>query len=134
MSPTPSADDGLRNDIIPVCPNDNREMIYEATYLAMRDVFRPHVIERFLPSYACPESACGARFRHAQGYFKLSGSPESPTVVPIHGVNIAKCPEHGYWLYIRSRNGTEREKSWCCAVRGCDHAQKASDILGSWAP
>src|SRR6266851_9550789 len=103
MTPAPSIEDDLRSDIRPACPNDNSVMVYEATYLAMRDFLHPSVIERFLPSYGCAETTCFARFRHTQGYFTLRGLPNSLTMVPIPGINISRCPEHGYWLYMRAR-------------------------------
>jgi hypothetical protein len=133
MSAAPSMEDDLRSDIQPVCPRDNSVMVYQATYLAKTDLFHPGVIEGFLPSYGCAEPGCDARFRHTQGYFTLQGAPESPTMVPIAEVNIAKCPEHCYRLYMRARSGSEKDIAWCCAVRGCEHVQRSSDIPGSWA-
>lgn len=133
MSPAPSLRDDLCSEIQPVCPNDNSVMVFEATYLAMRDILRPSVIERFLPSYGCAQVGCNARFRHAQGYFTLNGLPDSPKMLSIPGINIAKCPQHGYWLYMRARSGSEKDVAWCCAVRACEHVQYASDISGSWA-
>lgn len=132
MQPDASRED-LRSDIKPVCPFDNAVMGYEPTHLAMRDPFRASVIDRFLPSYGCRETACPARFRHVQGYFTLKGVPEFPKVEPIPGVNIAKCPKHGYWLYMRARTGSEKNVAWCCAVPGCDHVQYTSDVPGTWA-
>jgi len=133
MSLSPSMEDALRSDIRPVCPRDNSVMVYQETYIVKTDVFHPSVIEGFLPSYGCAEPGCDARFRHTQGYFTLQGLPESPTMVPIGGLNIAKCPKHFYRLYMRARSGTERDISWCCAVRGCEHVQNSSDKPGTSA-
>ncbi len=132
MATASAIEDGLREDIQPVCPHDGSVMVYEAAYLVMRDIFRPSVLERFLPSYGCAETPCAALFRHTQGYFTLKGLPESPTMLPIPGINIAKCPKHGYWLYMRARSGSEEDVAWCCAVRGCEHVQHRSDVPGTW--
>jgi hypothetical protein len=129
----PSIGDNLRSDIQPACPHDNSVMAYEATYLAMRDFLRTDLLERFLPSYACAQTGCTARFRHTVGYFTLKGSPESPTIVPIPGVNIAKCPTHGYWLYMGVRSESGKDVAWCCPIRGCEHVQHSSDMPGNWA-
>jgi hypothetical protein len=43
---TISSEDDLSRDIRPVCPNDNSVMLYQGTYLMMRDPIRPSIVER----------------------------------------------------------------------------------------
>jgi hypothetical protein len=129
----PEALDELRSDLIPACPRDNSVMVYDGTYLCMTDIVRhPGRFERYLPSYRCGAEGCVVRYRHVQGYFTLEASAEFPTVKPVPGVNVVKCPEHGHWLYMRARSVGEKGASWCCAEEGCNHVQKASDIPEAW--
>jgi len=126
-------EDALRSDIHPVCPHDNSVMVYQLTHLESFNVLHRSESEGFLPSYGCAEPGCAARFRHTQGYFTLEGLPESPRMLPITEFNIAHCPTHLYFLYMRARSGSKKDIAWCCAVRGCEHVQHTSDIPGTWA-
>jgi hypothetical protein len=123
----------LRSDLCPICPHDNSVMVYQPTYLALRNVLRPSVFERFLSSYGCAKPGCDARFRHTQGYFTVKGPPDSPTMIPITEINIAKCPDHGYWLYVRKRGENEKDIAWCCGVRECEYVLKTHELPEAWA-
>jgi hypothetical protein len=124
MTTAASMTDDLRSDIQPMCPLDSLVMVYDGTYLAMTDPLHPNIIERYLPSYRCADAGCGVRYRHTKGYFTLEGSLEYPTVVRVPDIKVAKCPEHGHWLYMRAPSGNETDVAWGCAVRGCGRIQR----------
>ena len=47
------------------------------------------------------------------------------------GVNTARCPIHGRWLYRREDIEAEAGVRWLCGVEGCDYRYSAN-TKGDW--
>jgi hypothetical protein len=106
--------DGLR----PLCSRDNHLMKYEAGGSRSNTGNQA--------SYHCGFEGCSVRYDAVDGYYMLIGMPDHANPVDEPGVNIAKCPRHGRWLYRRRNIDSESGVGWSCGVEGCDYRYGAS--------
>jgi hypothetical protein len=51
----------------------------------------------------------------------LIGMPDHANAIDEPGVNTARCPIHGSWLYRREDIEAEAGVRWVCGVEGCDY-------------
>lgn len=118
-----SSADVLNGHLKPLCSRDNHVMKYEAG--GLRSNFGHQA------SYHCNFSGCSVRYDATEGYYMLIGMPDHAIPVDEPGVNTAKCPNHGHWLYRRKTTARdERGVDWCCGVEGCDYRKNANTGAG----
>jgi hypothetical protein len=103
----------LNSHLKPLCSRDNHLMKYEAG--------RPRSSAINQSSYHCGFEGCSVRYDATDGYYMLIGMPDHANPVDEPGVNVSKCPRHGYWLYRRKNVDLESGIGWCCGVEGCDY-------------
>jgi hypothetical protein len=56
----------------------------------------------------------------------LIGMPDHANAIDEPGVNTARCPIHGRWLYRREDIDAEAGVRWLCSVEGCDYRYSAN--------
>jgi len=56
----------------------------------------------------------------------LIGMPDHANAVDEPGVNTARCPIHGRWLYRREDIEAQAGVRWLCGVEGCDYRYSAN--------
>jgi hypothetical protein len=105
--------DILNTHLKPLCSRDNHVMKYEA------GGSRSNI--EYQASYHCGFEGCSVRYDATDGYYMLIGMPAHGNPVDEPGVNTAKCPTHGHWLYRRKKASREPGVDWCCGVEGCDY-------------
>jgi hypothetical protein len=113
-----SSGDVLNTHLKPLCSRDNHVMKYEAAGA------RPNAGHQ--ASYHCGFEGCSVRYDASDGYYMLIGMPSHANPVDEPGINTAKCPNHGHWLYRRKKAAREPGVDWCCGVEGCDYRNNAN--------
>src|SRR5213082_3155465 len=83
--------DVLSRHLQPLCSRDNHVMKYES------GGSRSNTGDR--ASYHCGIAGCSVRYNSTDGYYMLIGMPDHANAVDEPGVNTARCPIHGRWLY-----------------------------------
>jgi hypothetical protein len=116
-----SSADVLNSHLKPLCSRDNRGMKYEAGGSRSNTAHQA--------SYHCGFEGCSVRYDGTDGYYMLIGMPEHANPVDEPGVNVAKCPRHGRWLYRRENAELGPGFGWCCSVEGCDYRYEC-DLTG----
>jgi hypothetical protein len=112
-----SVADVLSRHLKPLCSRDNHVMKYQAGGSRSNTAFQP--------SYHCGFEGCSVRYDASAGYYMLIGMPDHANPVDEPGINTAKCPKHGDWLYRRKNIHGEAGVDWCCGVVGCDYLNGA---------
>jgi hypothetical protein len=107
----------LNSHLKPLCSRDNHVMKYEAGDSRSNTGYQA--------SYHCSFSGCSVRYDATDGYYMLIGMPDHANPVDEPGVNTAKCPKHGYWLYRRKNIHRETGFDWRCGVEGCEYPSGA---------
>ena len=102
----------------PLCSRDNHVMKYEPGGSRSNTGYQA--------SYHCGFDGCSVRYDATDGYYMLIGMPAHANPVDEPGVNTAKCPTHGHWLYRRKKASREPGVDWCCGVEGCDYRNEAN--------
>ena len=110
--------DALNGHLKPLCTRDNHVMKYEAGSSRANGSDQA--------SYHCGFEGCSVRYDATDGYYMLIGMPDHANPVDEPGVNTAKCPRHGRWLYRRKNIGRAKGVDWCCGVEGCDYRYDAN--------
>jgi len=113
-----SSADILSRHLKPLCSRDNHAMKYESVGSRSNTGNRA--------SYHCGFEGCSVRYNATDGYFMLIGMPNHANAVDEPGVNTAKCPLHGRWLYRRENIKTESGIHWFCSVEDCDYGYNAN--------
>jgi hypothetical protein len=110
--------DVLSRHLKPLCSRDNHVMKYEL------GGSRSNTGDR--ASYHCGFVGCSVRYNSTDGYYMLIGMPGHANAVDEPGVNTARCPIHGRWLYRRKDIEAEADVRWLCGVEGCDYRYSAN--------
>ncbi len=110
--------DVLSRHLKPLCSRDNHVMKYELGSSSSNTGDRA--------SYHCGFVGCSVRYNSADGYYMLIGMPDHANAIDEPGVNTARCPVHGRWLYRRESIDAKPGVGWCCGVEGCDYTYYAS--------
>jgi hypothetical protein len=110
--------DVLSRHLKPLCSRDNHVMKYES------GGSRSNTGDR--ASYHCGFVGCSVRYNSTDGYYMLVGMPGHANAVDEPGVNTARCPIHGRWLYRRKDIDAEADVRWLCGVEGCDYRYSAN--------
>jgi hypothetical protein len=110
--------DALSRHLKPLSSRDNHVMKYES------GGSKANTGER--ASYHCGVTGCSVRYSSTDGYYMLIGMPDHANAVDEPGINIARCPIHGRWLYRRKDIDTEADVRWLCGVEGCDYRYSAN--------
>jgi hypothetical protein len=113
-----SSADILNSHLKPLCSRDNHVMKYEARGSRSNTGYQA--------SYHCSFEGCSVRYDASEGYYMLIGMPAHANPVDEPGVNTAKCPVHGHWLYRRKKVSREPGVDWCCGVEGCHYRNDAN--------
>jgi hypothetical protein len=109
--------DVLSRHLKPLCSRDNHVMKYESNGSKANTGDRA--------SYHCGVTGCSVRYSSTDGYYMLIGMPDHANAVDEPGINIARCPMHGRWLYRRKDIDAEAGVRWLCGVEGCDYRYSA---------
>lgn len=112
-----SAGEVLNSHLKPLCSRDNHVMKYEDGGSRSNTGYQA--------SYHCAFEGCSVRYNATNGYYMLIGMPDHANPVDEPGVNNAKCPNHGQWLYRRRKAVREAGVDWCCGVEGCNYSDAA---------
>jgi hypothetical protein len=123
VSMTVSSAEVLSSHLKPLCSRDNHVMKYEP------GGSRSNAENQ--ASYHCGFEGCSVRYDSTDGYYMLIGMPDHPNPVDEPGVNTAKCPRHGHWLYRRENIDPQPGVVWSCGLEGCDYRYDASK-KGAW--
>ena len=115
--------DILGRHLKPLCSRDNRVMKYESGGSKANTGDRA--------SYHCGVEGCSVRYSSTDGYYMLIGMPDHANPVAEPGVNTARCPIHGRWLYRRESIDAEPGARWSCGIEGCDYGYDAT-AKGDW--
>ena len=110
--------DVLSRHLKPLCSRDNHVMKYES------GGSRSNTGDR--ASYHCGFVGCSVRYNSTDGYYMLIGMPDHANAVDEPGVNTARCPIHGRWLYRREDIEAQAGVRWLCGVEGCDYRYSAN--------
>jgi hypothetical protein len=110
--------DALSSYLKPLCSRDNHLMKYESGGSKANTGDRA--------SYHCGVTGCSVRYNSTDGYYMLIGMPDHANAVDEPGVNTARCPIHGRWLYRREDIEAEAGVGWLCGVEGCDYRYSAN--------
>lgn len=115
--------DVLSRHLKPLCSRDNHVMKYQS------GGSRSNTGDR--ASYHCGFVGCSVRYNSTDGYYMLIGMPGHANAVDEPGVNTARCPIHGRWLYRRESIDAEPGARWSCGIEGCDYGYDAN-TKGDW--
>ena len=115
---TVTSADVLSRHLKPLCSRDNHVMKYES------GGSRANTGDR--ASYHCGIAGCSVRYSSTDGYYMLIGMPDHANAVDEPGVNTARCPIHGRWLYRREDLEAQAGVRWLCGVEGCDYRYSAN--------
>jgi hypothetical protein len=115
---TVTSADVLSRHLKPLCSRDNHVMKYES------GGSRANTGDR--ASYHCGIAGCSVRYSLTDGYYMLIGMPDHANAVDEPGVNTARCPIHGRWLYRREDIEPQAGVRWLCGVEGCDYRYSAN--------
>ena len=113
----------LSTRLVPRCSRDDHKMNYES------GSWRPN--SEGQSSYHCGFGGCSVRYDPTNGYHMLIGMPDREIPIDEPGVNTARCPQHGLWLYRRGSAGAQAGARWSCGVEGCVYDFDAK-TKGNW--
>jgi hypothetical protein len=108
----------LNSRLKPLCSRDNHLMKYELGGSKSNSGNRS--------SYHCGFQGCSVRYNSTDGYYMLVGMPNHANPVDEPGVNIAKCPIHGRWLYRRESIKSQPGIRWFCGIEDCAHGYNSN--------